>query len=138
MVVVVVFYIYFRLTKKKKKIRPLSMALNLLASLPICNFPRAALPSRGSIHLKSLVTSRSDIVPGPVQCKVSSKISSSTDIVRRSANYQPPIWGYDYIQSLRSEYLVHNIDLLVLELVLETDHWVTLIIRMWLMYVLRT
>ena len=30
------------------------------------------------------------------------------------------------------------LDLLVLELVLETDHWVTLIIRMWLMYVLRT
>ncbi|KAK7834551.1 myrcene synthase [Quercus suber] len=34
-----------------------------------------------------------------------SKISKSTDIVRRSANYQAPIWDYDYIQSLRSEYV---------------------------------
>ena len=88
--------------------RPLSMALSLLASLPICNFPRAAIPSRGPIHFKSLVTSISDIVPRPVQCKVSSKISSSTDIVRRSANYQPPFWDHDYIQSLRSEYLVRT------------------------------
>ena len=59
----------------------MSMALNLLASLPICDFPRSALPSRGPINLKSLVTSKSDIVPGPVQCKVSNKISSSTGIV---------------------------------------------------------
>ena len=84
------------------------MALNLLASLPICYFPRTALPSRDPIHFKSLVTSRSEIVPGSVQCKVSNKTSRSTDIVRRSANYQPPIWDYDYIQSLRSEYLVRT------------------------------
>ncbi|KAM4076901.1 hypothetical protein ACJW30_12G099500 [Castanea mollissima] len=82
------------------------MALNLLLSLPTCNFPIAAFPSIGPIHFKSLVTSKSDLVSGPVQCKVSSKISStSTDIVRRTADYQPPIWDYDYIQSLRSEYL---------------------------------
>ncbi|KAM3682796.1 hypothetical protein ACJW31_12G098900 [Castanea mollissima] len=80
------------------------MSLNLLASLLIFNFPRAALPSRGPIHFKSLVTSRSDIIPAPVQCKVSNKISGRTTIVQRSANYQPPIWDYDYIQSLRSEY----------------------------------
>ena len=86
---------------KLHQIRPLSMSLNLLVSLLICNFPMAAFPSIGPIHLKSL--------SGPVQCKVSSKISSSTDIVQRSADYQPPIWDYDYIQSLRSEYLVHNI-----------------------------
>ncbi|KAJ4703838.1 +limonene synthase [Melia azedarach] len=26
-------------------------------------------------------------------------------VVRRSANYQPPIWGYDYVQSLRNQYV---------------------------------
>ena len=67
---------------KLHQIRPLSMALNLLLSLPTCNFPIAAFPSIGPIHLKSLVTSRIDFVSGPVQCKVSSKISSSTNIVR--------------------------------------------------------
>nr|POE83844.1 myrcene synthase, chloroplastic [Quercus suber] len=84
---------------------PLSMALNLLTSLPICNFPIEAFPSEGPIHLKVPI-SRSGIVPvGPVQCMANSKISKSTDIVRRSANYQAPIWDYDYIQSLRSEYV---------------------------------
>nr|POF27249.1 myrcene synthase, chloroplastic [Quercus suber] len=84
---------------------PLSMALNLLTSLPICNFPIEAFPSKGPIHLKVPI-SRSGIVPvGPVQCMANSKISKSTDIVRRSANYQAPIWDYDYIQSLRSEYV---------------------------------
>ncbi|KAG2670446.1 hypothetical protein I3760_14G086600 [Carya illinoinensis] len=29
----------------------------------------------------------------------------STNIVRRSANYHPTIWHYDYIQSLRSKYV---------------------------------
>ncbi|KAG6650097.1 hypothetical protein CIPAW_06G019500 [Carya illinoinensis] len=32
------------------------------------------------------------------------EISSQPNIVPRSANYQPPIWHYDYIQSLRREY----------------------------------
>ena len=27
-------------------------------------------------------------------------------IVRRTANYHPPIWDYDYVQSLRSDYVV--------------------------------
>ncbi|KAG7981062.1 hypothetical protein I3843_05G212900 [Carya illinoinensis] len=31
--------------------------------------------------------------------------SDSTNIVRRSANYKPTIWHYDYIQSLKSEYV---------------------------------
>ncbi|WKA01884.1 hypothetical protein VitviT2T_020136 [Vitis vinifera] len=26
-------------------------------------------------------------------------------IVRRTANYHPPIWDYDYVQSLRSDYV---------------------------------
>ncbi|XVF15081.1 hypothetical protein REPUB_Repub09cG0118500 [Reevesia pubescens] len=31
--------------------------------------------------------------------------ASDPKIVRRSANYHPPIWKYDYIQSLKSDYL---------------------------------
>ncbi|XP_041011494.1 myrcene synthase, chloroplastic-like [Juglans microcarpa x Juglans regia] len=58
-----------------------------------------------------LVTSRtSGSVPRAFKyCKATSseKISSHSDInvVRQSANYHPPIWHYDYIQSLRSEYV---------------------------------
>ncbi|XP_071722488.1 terpene synthase 10-like [Rutidosis leptorrhynchoides] len=37
----------------------------------------------------------------PVQCKLAAE---SQAIVRRSANYQPTIWDYSYIQSLTSEY----------------------------------
>jgi (-)-alpha-terpineol synthase len=35
------------------------------------------------------------------------QISTLSNIVRRSANYQPPIWHYDYIQSLTSVYVVY-------------------------------
>ncbi|KAG6707193.1 hypothetical protein I3842_06G019500 [Carya illinoinensis] len=58
-----------------------SMDLHLLSSLPTYNFTRY-----------------------PFQCKAINEISSQPNIVRRSANYQPPIWHYDYIQSLRREY----------------------------------
>uniref|UniRef100_A0A2N9HUY7 Uncharacterized protein n=1 Tax=Fagus sylvatica TaxID=28930 RepID=A0A2N9HUY7_FAGSY len=77
------------------------MAHNLLASLSVCNFTRVLVPSRDPI---SFVTSRSGI-PRPVQCMPTSKISDSPNILRRSANYQPSIWHYDYIQSLKNEYV---------------------------------
>ena len=80
------------------------MAHTLLSSLPIRNFARVPVPSKVAF---SLVTPRSGTVPFSVQCMHPSKISSSPEISRRSANYQPPIWQYDYIQSLRSEYAVH-------------------------------
>ncbi|RVW66249.1 (-)-alpha-terpineol synthase [Vitis vinifera] len=35
-------------------------------------------------------------------------------IVRRTANYHPPIWDYDYVQSLRSDYVVEALDQLEL------------------------
>ncbi|XP_060971209.1 myrcene synthase, chloroplastic-like isoform X2 [Cannabis sativa] len=44
----------------------------------------------------------------PIQCTVvnNSSPSSTTksSIVRRSANYEPPIWSFDYIQSLSTQY----------------------------------
>ncbi|KAK7853612.1 myrcene synthase [Quercus suber] len=78
------------------------MAHTLLSSLPIRNFARVPVPCKDPF---SLVTPRSGTVPFSVQCMHASKISSSPEISRRSANYQPPIWQYDYIQSLRSEYV---------------------------------
>ncbi|KAL4595817.1 hypothetical protein ACB092_12G119100 [Castanea dentata] len=78
------------------------MAHTLLSSLPIRNFARVPVPCKVPF---SLVTPRSGTVPFSVQCMHASKISSSPEIWRRSANYQAPIWRYDYIQSLRSEYV---------------------------------
>ncbi|XP_044461392.1 terpene synthase 10-like [Mangifera indica] len=41
------------------------------------------------------------VVPGRVKCSGAAKLSDEP-IVRRSANYQPTIWGYDFVQSLKS------------------------------------
>ncbi|KAJ0081034.1 hypothetical protein Patl1_11588 [Pistacia atlantica] len=55
-------------------------------------------------HLPIASFSRNVVFPSGVQCKASIKMCDET-IVRRSANYQPSIWGFDYIQSLKSEYV---------------------------------
>ncbi|KAF7148595.1 hypothetical protein RHSIM_Rhsim03G0006700 [Rhododendron simsii] len=45
-------------------------------------------------------------VPHTVQCNIGvSPKTSDEKIVRRSANYQPPIWDFDYVQSLNSKYV---------------------------------
>ncbi|XP_041013560.1 myrcene synthase, chloroplastic-like [Juglans microcarpa x Juglans regia] len=87
------------------------MDLHLLASvLPTTNFTRVLLPSKTPISLQLLTSgstrgSTSSTVPSAFKCKVTNEISSNSNVVvRRSANYEPPIWHYDYIQSLRSEY----------------------------------
>uniref|UniRef100_F6I6K0 Terpene synthase N-terminal domain-containing protein n=1 Tax=Vitis vinifera TaxID=29760 RepID=F6I6K0_VITVI len=73
------------------------MALSMLASIP------------------NLIThTRLPIIRRSSSCKASppgnqSMIGNSTCeeiIVRRTANYHPPIWDYDYVQSLRSDYVV--------------------------------
>ncbi|GLU22691.1 hypothetical protein SLE2022_387480 [Rubroshorea leprosula] len=43
-------------------------------------------------------------VPGHVQFLSALKLSSQPT-VRRSADYQPPIWSFEYIQSLKTEYV---------------------------------
>ncbi|KAL6326921.1 hypothetical protein AAG906_012528 [Vitis piasezkii] len=72
------------------------MALSMLASIP------------------NLIThTRLPIIRRSSSCKASppgnqSMIGNSTCeeiIVRRTANYHPPIWDYDYVQSLRSDYV---------------------------------
>ncbi|KAE8077313.1 hypothetical protein FH972_015885 [Carpinus fangiana] len=76
------------------------MDLYRLASLSNGNFTRL-LPSKTPIS--SFVKSTS--VPPTFLCMATSQISTPSNIVRRSANYQRPIWHYDYIQSLTSVYV---------------------------------
>ena len=65
--------------------------------------------------IPNLIThTRLPIIRRSSSCKASppgnqSMIGNSTCeeiIVRRTANYHPPIWDYDYVQSLRSDYVV--------------------------------
>ncbi|XP_019453843.1 PREDICTED: terpene synthase 10-like isoform X3 [Lupinus angustifolius] len=72
------------------------MALLQLASLP--NSFTNMLP----LERKSLF-----IASKPFQCRASNNsfANSREYISRRSANFQPSLWSYDYIQSLSSEYM---------------------------------
>ena len=94
--------------KNHSKQLSFTMALKLLASLPIYNFSRVLVSSKDPI---SLVTSRTrnGYLPRPVQCMPANKVSNSPDILRRSANYQPSIWNHDYIESLTNEYVVRTL-----------------------------
>jgi hypothetical protein len=81
------------------------MDLYRLASLGNCKFTPLVPISKSPV---SFVISRSGTTaPRTFRCMATSEISSPSNIVRRSANYQPPIWHYDYIQSLTSVYVVY-------------------------------
>ncbi|KAE8077315.1 hypothetical protein FH972_015887 [Carpinus fangiana] len=77
------------------------MDLFRLASLGNANFTPLLLPSKTPIS--SFVKSRK--VPPTFLCMATTQISTPSNIVRRSANYQPTIWHYDCIQSLTSLYV---------------------------------
>ena len=93
--------------KNHSKQLSFTMALKLLTSLPMYNFSRVPVSSKDPI---SLVTSktRNGYLARPVQCMAANKVSTSPDILRRSANYQPSIWNHNYIESLRIEYAVRT------------------------------
>ncbi|XP_059456694.1 myrcene synthase, chloroplastic-like [Corylus avellana] len=76
------------------------MDLYRLASLGNANFTRLLPPKT---PISSFVKSTS--FPPTFLCMATTQISTPSNIVRRSANYQPPIWHYDYIQSLTSVYV---------------------------------
>ncbi|KAJ8765373.1 hypothetical protein K2173_012070 [Erythroxylum novogranatense] len=73
------------------------MALPLVASFSIRGV--TSLPPRNQ-HL--LLGSSNYTRFNRVQCRVVNKLSDQT-ITRRSGNYQPALWDYEYIQSLTSD-----------------------------------
>ena len=81
---------------------PTPMALLTLSSNPFFTFTRLQPASRFCRG-----KSQGVCISGPVQCTGGAKTSSQTAvIVKRTANFQPSIWDYDYIQSLTSDYVV--------------------------------
>ncbi|KAF5442391.1 hypothetical protein F2P56_035054 [Juglans regia] len=80
------------------------MSLQILDSVRTCNPTRGLLPSKNPISpIPSGAGNVSD--HHPLQSTTILNNSSTDSItVRRSADYRPTIWSYDYIQSLRSEY----------------------------------
>ncbi|KAH7856149.1 hypothetical protein Vadar_033306 [Vaccinium darrowii] len=76
------------------------MALSLGLAVPTSFYSSTWLPSRisasqGSVHGRVLRTFR---------CLAVTMQTFEQKIVRRSANYEAPIWDYDYVQSLNSKY----------------------------------
>ncbi|MBA0766866.1 hypothetical protein Gotri_015865 [Gossypium trilobum] len=75
------------------------MALSLLTAVPSSSF----------IRLHTKCTSNRSNVNNLSVVRASKSVAKANDsdqkIVRRSANYHPPTWEYDYIQSLKSDYL---------------------------------
>ncbi|KAL6327457.1 hypothetical protein AAG906_019770 [Vitis piasezkii] len=85
------------------------MALLTLSSNPFFTFTRLQPTSRFCRG-----KSQGVCISGPVQCTGGAKTSSQTAvIVRRTANFQPSIWDYDYIQSLTSDYVVGDVKMML-------------------------
>ncbi|TYG52592.1 hypothetical protein ES288_D09G040400v1 [Gossypium darwinii] len=78
------------------------MALRLLTAVPSSSFIRShskGTSNRSNVNNLSVVGASKAVATANV---------SDQKIVRRSANYHPPIWEYDYIQSLKSDYLAES------------------------------
>lgn len=79
------------------------MALLQITSLP---FSLAKLPLPRETK-SSYLEKRSFNLHGGTQPKASFKVyNTNQTITRRSANFEPSTWSYDYIQSLSTEYKV--------------------------------
>jgi len=82
------------------------MPFPILGTLPF-NFTKNILPPLGKKY-SSLATCNFNTFSSKTQCEASYKDAKdhSQIITRRSANFQPSIWTYDYIQPLTNEYKV--------------------------------
>ncbi|GLU13960.1 hypothetical protein SLE2022_305620 [Rubroshorea leprosula] len=78
------------------------MALPLSLPLPWHTFVPTVILS-GLRYLHHLVAGRR-YVSSQVQSMPAVKMSSQT-VARRSADYKPPIWSFEYIQSLKTEHV---------------------------------
>ncbi|GER53155.1 limonene synthase [Striga asiatica] len=57
----------------------------------------------------------------PLQCKAMASVTTVDQIRRRSGNYKPPLWNFDFIQSLRTEYKEEKHSKRVTELVTQVN-----------------
>ncbi|OMO55872.1 hypothetical protein CCACVL1_26939 [Corchorus capsularis] len=86
------------------------MASRLLTSFPaVCSFPRQPqqlnhISNRSKFHRFNVFHATQSHCEA-VATKNISISGQEVEIVRRSANYHPSIWDYDYVQSLTSDYL---------------------------------
>ncbi|XP_075653682.1 terpene synthase 10-like [Castanea sativa] len=79
------------------------MSLFLHSSVPLLSFTKLPATARSCFsHKTNGSESRS---PRTIQCMAAKRNSENSNIIRRTANYQRPIWDYDYMQSLKSEYV---------------------------------
>ncbi|KAH7856190.1 hypothetical protein Vadar_033751 [Vaccinium darrowii] len=78
------------------------MALAFSLVVPTTLYTSTRLLSKISVKQVHSHTSR---VSQEIQCNSLCLKTCDEKIVRRSANYQPPIWDYDYVQSLSSKYV---------------------------------
>ncbi|KAG8482921.1 hypothetical protein CXB51_024326 [Gossypium anomalum] len=79
------------------------MASCMLNSFSICSFPIQSKWKRFSYDGSSF---RRLFVSFASRCEATNKIFvEDNTIIRRSADYHPPIWDYNYVQSLRNDFV---------------------------------
>ncbi|KAE9465979.1 hypothetical protein C3L33_02096, partial [Rhododendron williamsianum] len=82
------------------------MALALTSTVPTSLYTHFRLTSQVFIPPVKSICGQ---VSHTVRCNIGVNPKTSNEkIVRRSANWQPPIWDYDYVQSLNSKYVGHK------------------------------
>ncbi|KAI8562099.1 hypothetical protein RHMOL_Rhmol03G0008300 [Rhododendron molle] len=94
------------------------MALALTSTVPTSLYTPFRLTSQVFIPPVKSICGQ---VSHTIRCNIGvSPKTFNEKIARRSANYQPPIWDYDYVQSLNSKYVVCQV---VIDVVIILFHW---------------